>query len=78
MLKTNLISKGTYVSVEDEHLDRYIDEQSFRYNTRKDTDYERFEKAVSGGVEGKKITYAHTNNLEALKASLPYHLHCSR
>ena len=60
--------KGTYVSVEDEHLDRYIDEQSFRYNTRKDSDYERFEKAVSG-VEGKKITYAELTAHEQLRGA---------
>ena len=31
---------GTYVSVEPFHLYRYIDEQAFRYNTRKDTQRE--------------------------------------
>ena len=30
--------KGTYVSVEPFHLFRYLDEQSFRFNTRKDND----------------------------------------
>ena len=29
--------KGTYVSVEPFHLFRYLDEQAFRYNMRKDT-----------------------------------------
>ena len=33
---------GTYISVEPFHLFRYLDEQSFRYNTRKATDAERF------------------------------------
>ena len=34
--------KGTYVSVEPFHLFRYLDEQSFRFNTRKLSDGMRF------------------------------------
>jgi transposase-like protein len=34
--------KGTYVSVEPFHLFRYLDEQAFRFNTRKMTDAARF------------------------------------
>lgn len=49
--------KGTYVSVEPFHLFRYLDEQSFRYNERKATDAERFQK-VLGCVGGKRLTYA--------------------
>jgi transposase-like protein len=54
---------GTYISVEPFHLFRYLDEQSFRYNNRKDgddkiTDRERFDIALSG-VAGKRITYQH-------------------
>jgi transposase-like protein len=49
--------KGTYVSVEPFHLFRYLDEQSFRYNERKATDQERFQK-VLGGISGKRLTYA--------------------
>jgi transposase-like protein len=54
---------GTYISVEPFHLFRYLDEQSFRYNNRKDgddkiTDRERFDMALSG-VAGKRITYQH-------------------
>ena len=38
---------GTYVSVEPFHLFRYLDEQSFRYNNRKDlNDSQRFELAM--------------------------------
>lgn len=48
--------KGTYVSVEPFHLFRYLDEQSFRYNERKDTDVERFHK-VLGSVAGKRLTW---------------------
>ena len=49
--------KGTYVSVEPFHLFRYLDEQSFRYNERKSTDAERFQKVLSC-VSGKRLTYA--------------------
>jgi transposase-like protein len=49
--------KGTYVNVEPFHLFRYLDEQSFRFNERKDTDAGRFLKAVAG-VVGKGLTFA--------------------
>ena len=49
--------KGTYVNVEPFHLFRYLDEQSFRFNERKDTDQGRFIKAMSGMV-GKSLTWA--------------------
>jgi transposase-like protein len=49
---------GTYVSVEPFHLFRYIDEQAFRYNNRKDmNDGERFETAMKQ-IVGKRLTYA--------------------
>jgi hypothetical protein len=54
---------GTYVSVEPFHLFRYVDEEAFRYNNRKDadgekmTDAERFSVAVSQ-IVGKRLTYA--------------------
>src|SRR6266487_789085 len=55
LLKRSL--HGTYVSVEPFHLFRYLDEQSFRYNTCKDLDDSgRFEQAMSG-VSGKRLTY---------------------
>ena len=48
---------GTYVSVEPFHLFRYLDEQSFRYNNRKDLDDAgRFAKAISH-IVGKRITF---------------------
>jgi len=49
--------KGTYVSVEPFHLFRYLDEQSFRFNERKDNDAGRFIKVVSG-IIGKGLRYA--------------------
>jgi transposase-like protein len=56
LLKRSL--NGTYVSVEPFHLFRYLDEQAFRYNNRKDkTDSERFTDAMSR-VAGKRLTFA--------------------
>lgn len=55
LLKRGL--KGTYVSVEPFHLFRYLDEQAFRFNERKDDDQGRFIKAVQG-VVGKGLRYA--------------------
>jgi transposase-like protein len=48
---------GTYVSVEPYHLFRYVDEQAFRFNNRKDVDdYGRF-KMVLTQLAGKRLTY---------------------
>jgi transposase-like protein len=48
---------GTYVAVEPFHLFRYIDEQAFRYNNRKDmNDGDRFVTALAQ-VTGKRLTY---------------------
>jgi transposase-like protein len=48
---------GTYVSVEPFHLARYLDEQSFRYNNRRDmNDGDRFDLAVRQ-IVGKRLTY---------------------
>jgi transposase-like protein len=47
---------GTYVSVEPFHLFRYLDEQAFRFNERKDNDQGRFVKALRG-VMGKGLRY---------------------
>ena len=49
---------GTYVSVEPFHLHRYLDEQMFRFNTRKELDDAgRFDLAVRQ-IVGKRITFA--------------------
>jgi transposase-like protein len=48
--------KGTYVSVEPFHLGRYLDEQAFRFNARKDVDGGRFATALRG-VIGRRLTY---------------------
>jgi len=54
--------RGTYVAVEPFHLDRYLDEQVFRFNNRGNKevrmdDYARFEKVLSQ-VAHKRLTYA--------------------
>jgi hypothetical protein len=54
---------GTYVAVEPFHLFRYVDEQAFRFNNRKDADNkslkdaDRFELALSQ-IAGKRLTFA--------------------
>ncbi len=49
---------GTYISVEPFHLFRYLDEQMFRYNNRRDMDNaDRFKLALSQ-IVGKRLTYA--------------------
>jgi hypothetical protein len=53
---------GTYVSVEAFHLFCYVDEQAFRFNTRKHadgeiiTDSERFAITISQ-IVAKRLTY---------------------
>ena len=59
--------KGTYVNVEPFHLFRYLDEQAFRFNERKDKDGDkgRFLTAISG-MFGKGLTWAQlTGSVEA-------------
>jgi transposase-like protein len=54
---------GTYVAVEPFHLERYVDEQVFRFNHRKDaqknpvSDARRFDLALSQ-MAYKRLTYA--------------------
>ena len=64
---------GTYVSVEPFHLFRYLDEQTFRYNNRKDmNDAGRFKLALSQ-IVGKRLTYKHltgNDEWEAPSASI--------
>lgn len=54
LLKRTL--KGTYVAVEPFHLFRYLDEQAYRFNNRKQTDWMRFLEACAS-VFGKRLTY---------------------
>ena len=48
--------KGTYISVEPFHRYRYVDEEAFRFNTRKATDSDRMTRAVHN-VTGRRLTY---------------------
>jgi transposase-like protein len=74
LLKRGL--KGTYVAVEPFHLDRYLDEQMFRFNNRatKDNpldDRDRFLLALSQ-VSGKRLTYAELTGKEAGPTPVPF------
>jgi transposase-like protein len=65
--------RGTYVAVEPFHLDRYLDEQVFRFNNRQKPmdDYARFEK-VLGQVAHKRLTYAElTGKTDEAKTTTP-------
>jgi len=56
LLKRGL--QGTYVAVEPMHMDRYLDEQMFRFNNRiNQNDGTRFTKALSQ-VANRRLTYA--------------------
>jgi len=48
--------KGTYVRPSPEHLQRYVEEQVYRFNERENTDGPRFAKATKG-ADGKRLTY---------------------
>jgi transposase-like protein len=67
LLKRTL--RGTYVAVEPFHLDRYLDEQVFRFNNRatKDNpinDADRFAYLMAQ-VAGKRLTYAQLTGKDA-------------
>jgi transposase-like protein len=63
--------KGTYVSVDQPHLGRYVDEEAFRFNERDTNDAGRF-ALVMPGVIGKRLMYRTligATTAEALKKS---------
>jgi hypothetical protein len=63
LLKRGL--KGTYVAVEPFHLFRYVDEQVFRFNHRKDMkDADRFSLAMNQ-ISRKRLTYAELTGKDA-------------
>jgi transposase-like protein len=69
LLKRTL--KGTYVAVEPFHLQRYTDEQAFRFNNRatKDNplnDSDRFALALSQ-IVGKRLTYSELTGKEGVR-----------
>ncbi|MCP3902734.1 MAG: IS1595 family transposase [Planctomycetes bacterium] len=49
--------RGTYVAVDPDHLEAYVDEQVFRFNNREATDWQRFDRLM-GMVVGKRLTYS--------------------
>lgn len=49
--------KGTYIRATPDHLTAYVDEQVYRFNHRKLTDWERFEGAMRM-IVGKRLTYS--------------------
>jgi len=80
LLKRTL--RGTYVAVEPFHLDRYVDEQVFRFNHRRNMkDADRFALAMSQ-VAGKRLTYSeltgkdtdslHTSPTRAGETEVPF------
>jgi transposase-like protein len=56
---------GTHHSVDPEHLDRYLDEATYRFNTRETSDTTRFVSATAR-VIGKRITYRQLIRKDAL------------
>jgi transposase-like protein len=48
--------KGTYVSVDAYHLERYLDEQVFRFNARHGEDADRFLEVLES-ITGRRLTY---------------------
>lgn len=48
--------KGTYIAPRPYHLDRYLDEQVFRFNAREGNDADRFVKVLKN-ADGRRVTY---------------------
>jgi hypothetical protein len=70
LVKRNLA--GTYVAVEPFHLDRYLDEQVFRFNHRiNHTAQTRFNKMISQ-IVGRQLTYAKLTGKEDKKQLPPF------
>ena len=49
--------KGTYISVSPAHLQKYVEEQMFRYNEREGNDQIRFVRLIES-ISGKRLTYS--------------------
>jgi transposase-like protein len=49
--------KGTYISVSPAHLQKYVEEQMFRYNEREGNDQMRFVRLLES-ISGKRLTYS--------------------
>lgn len=49
--------KGTYIATSPEHLQAYVDEQTFRFNHREFSEWNRFD-SVMHLIVGKRLTYS--------------------
>lgn len=58
--------RGTYVNCDPVHLFRYLDEEDFRFNNRRENDSTRF-SMVLAMVAGKRLTYAQLTQKEIYK-----------
>jgi transposase-like protein len=67
---------GIYHSMSDKHLQKYIDEFVFRYNTRNDAEHERFNimlNNIATHITYKQLIYAGNNRqMEAEQGSFSY------
>jgi len=63
---------GTYVSVEPFHLQRYVEEETFRFNERKDNDGGRCRKVLSrdSQVDQRKSSGASVHGVDGLVYSV--------
>ena len=69
---------GTYISVEPFHLFRYLDEQTFRYNHRKElNDRDRFNIAVRQ-IVGKRLTFDELTGKTQVDKLQPFQAQASR
>jgi transposase-like protein len=59
---------GSFHSISEQHLQRYIDEFAFRWNNRSALGVEDFERAAAilKGAEGKRLTYRPTDEKTAV------------
>jgi transposase-like protein len=72
VLKRGLV--GIYQHVDEKHLDRYLAEFDFRYNTRAKLgidDADRAARAVIG-AKGKRLTYQTTRRQNAIDDAIPF------
>jgi transposase-like protein/IS1 family transposase len=49
--------KGTYIKATPKHLDAYVNEAVYRFNIRRDSEWERFDGAMRR-IVGKRLTYS--------------------
>lgn len=64
--------KGTYVSADPWHLQKYLDEEVFRFNARRLTDADRF-LILLRGVAGHRLTYKQLTGKDTLRDTASAH-----